>query len=137
MEQHTPKPNGMAMTAMILGIISIPTTCCIGFGLPLAAAGMIFALLSRRGSKMSTQAAVGFGISLSCIILSIMTFTLSFLLILSDEGAKDAWNTIYHMDLEEFPDYFNDLLDEYSDINNGISPDRDTPLVIDPSSDIL
>lgn len=137
MEQHTPKPNGMAMAAMILGIIAIPTTCCIGLGLPLAAVGMIFALLSRRSRKMSAQAAVGFGLCLSCIILSIMTFISSFLLILSNENSKDMWNTIYNMDLDDFHDYLYDMLNEYPENNNGVSPNGNTPIIIEPDSNTV
>lgn len=137
MEQHTPKPNRMGVVAMLLGILAIPTTCCLGFGLPIAAIGMIFALLSRRGKEMTTQATVGFGLCLGCIILSLITTIIATLFTVSNPKFPEMWDTIYHMDLEDFPDYLNDILNDSIENNNGASPDSDTPIVIDPFSNIL
>lgn len=145
MEQHTPRPNGMAIASMILGIIALPTTCCIGFGLPIATIGVIFALLSRRGGKMTAQAAVGFGISLGCIILSIVSAAMSLLLIVSSPKFPETWDTVYNMELEDFSDYLleelpnqlNDMLNDFSPYNNGASPDSDTPIAMDPFSNEL
>lgn len=79
-----PDSNGMSAAALVLGIASLVLTCCSGgFGFPVAALGIIFALLSRRGRHMNTQAKVGLGLSIGGIVLAVITVVLSMVILFS------------------------------------------------------
>lgn len=143
MEQQTPRPNGMAVAAMILGISSLLSTCCSGAGFPIAAIGIILALLSRRGNTMSTQAKAGLGLSLGALILSIVIFASGLLISVATGQFKVLWDAVYDMDLNEFEDqqelqdYLYDVLEEYNGLKNGVSPHSDTPITFDFPSNTL
>lgn len=53
--------NGTAIAALILGILSIPLSCCYGLGAILAIIGIIFGIVSRKynGNKLSGLALAG------------------------------------------------------------------------------
>lgn len=42
------QPNGLSIAGMVLGIISIPASCCYGFGGVFAIIGLILSLLSKK-----------------------------------------------------------------------------------------
>lgn len=119
MEQHNSKGNGMAVAALALGIASVPTICCGGFGLPIAATGVILALLSKRGRTMNAQAKVGFGLSLASLIITIVILVSFFAYICSTEEFQSAWDAISEIDLsqfesqEEMQKYLQDYIDEF------------------------
>lgn len=72
-----PKPNGMALTGMILGIVSILAVCCC-YGFPFNIAGIIFSVIglnqikanpSQQGKNM---AVAGLWCSIASIVLGII-----------------------------------------------------------------
>lgn len=119
MEQHSPKGNGMAVAALALGIASIPTICCTGFGFPIAATGVILALLSRRGRTMNAQAKVGFCLSLASLIITIVIMVSFVAYVFSKEEFQAVWDAISEIDLsqfesqEEMQKYLQDYIDEF------------------------
>lgn len=125
MEQHSPKGNGMAVAALALGIASVPTICCTGFGLPIAATGIILALLSRRGRTMNAQAKVGFGLSLASLIITIVIMVSFVAYVCSTEEFQTAWDAISDIDLsqfetqEEMQEYLQDYINEFFEDNQG------------------
>lgn len=122
MEQHNSKGNGMAVAALTLGIASIPTICCCGFGLPIAATGVILALLSRRGHTMNPQAKVGFGLSLSSLIITVVGLIAVFAFVCTTDEFQVAWDAISEIDLGQFEDqeemeeYLYDYLEDFYNI---------------------
>ncbi len=116
--------NGMSAASLVLGIASLVLTCCSGgFGLPLAALGIILALLSRRGRHMNTQAKVGLGLSIGGIALAVVAFALSMIILLG----SDMYSTMTDMmnryekstesGMEEF------LEDREDNLNEGTFPE--------------
>lgn len=120
MNPNTTNANGMAIAAMVLGIVSIPMLCCSGLGLPLAALGIIFALLSRRGRHMSTQAKVGFGLSLGSIIITFLAFISVLVFAISSDEVKKSMDIILDMEInldeyttpQEIQEYVQEYLEE-------------------------
>jgi len=72
-EQEAPAPdsNGLSTVSLVLGICSLVFICC-GGGIVLGSLGLLFALLSRGATKMSTQAKVGLGLSIGGFVLSLI-----------------------------------------------------------------
>lgn len=76
-----PKPpvNNMAVTSMVLGIVSILISCCcfpIGFilGFALGMGGLVLAILSKKGQPFSPYAIVGLILSILGICESLFFF---------------------------------------------------------------
>ena len=124
MDSNNSNANGMAVAYIVLGIASIPTICCCGFGLPLAALGIIFALLSRH-KTMTPTAKVGFGLSLGSLILTLILIAGILIIGFTSEVFQNTWDVIKQLDPDQFDsheeleDYLNDYLDDqlydYSD----------------------
>lgn len=88
-----PKPNGMALTGMILGIVSIVLVCCC-YGLPFNIAGIIFSIIGMNQIKANPiqggmgMAKAGLWCSIASLILGIL------LLILALAGNAVNWQEI-------------------------------------------
>ncbi|SFS00548.1 DUF4190 domain-containing protein [Anaeromicropila populeti] len=67
------KVNGLAIASLVLGILSIPFSCCYGFGILMGIVGLILGIISKKGEPRFTGQAIG-GIVCSIIgaILSIL-----------------------------------------------------------------
>lgn len=118
MEQNNPKGNGMAVGALALGISSVPTICCGGLGLPIAAVGVILALLSRRGKTMNTQAKIGFGLSLGSLIITLVSIVALMVIGVTSQEFQTMWHDLKDEDISEYDDteelmeFFQNYMDE-------------------------
>jgi hypothetical protein len=68
--QQTPasKTNGMAITSLILGILSIPADFCYGSGIIFGIAAIIMGFIARKQIKESQGTQSGDGLALTGII---------------------------------------------------------------------
>lgn len=134
--------NGMSAASLVLGIASLVLTCCSGgFGLPLAALGIILALLSRRGRHMNTQAKVGLGLSIGGIALAVVAFALSMIILLGSDMYSTMTDMMNRYDMstesgmEEFLEDWEDYLYEGTfpeDISqNSLFPENAGPYMED------
>ena len=124
--QVVPKqdPNGLSLTALILGICSLVFICC-GGGIVLGALGIIFALLSRGAGMMNSQAKVGLGLSigalaLSIIIVPIMLVTYAATLFSSpdfkeqfDRAFERSYNKTYNEIYKDLETEYDDAFEQY------------------------
>jgi uncharacterized membrane protein len=77
-------PSGLAITSMILGIISIPTACMYGLGLPCAVLAVIFGHMARARARRGEAGGDGMALAgLICgyIMLALMVIGIIFVLI--------------------------------------------------------
>jgi hypothetical protein len=63
------KTNGLAITSLVLGIVSIPLAFCYGFGVPLGIAAFITGLIARRQIRDSAGTQGGDGMALAGMIM--------------------------------------------------------------------
>lgn len=67
-----PKTRGFSIASMVCGIVSL-LMCCLGLAIPLAALGILFALLSRRkGHYMNNFSITGIVTACSGMVLGII-----------------------------------------------------------------
>jgi hypothetical protein len=66
---QTGKTNGLAITSLVLGILSIPTLSCYGGGVLFGIAALITGTIARRQIKESGGTQSGDGLALAGIIL--------------------------------------------------------------------
>lgn len=77
-----PKPNGMALTGMILGIVSVVMVCCC-YGFPFNVAGIIFSVIGLNQIKADPSqpgkgmAVAGLWCSIASIVLGILLLALA------------------------------------------------------------
>ena len=69
-EQST--TNGMAITGMVMGILSLVTICCYGF--PFTLLGIIFSAIGLSQIKKSNPRQSGKGMAIAGLICSILSF---------------------------------------------------------------
>ena len=100
------EPNGMATASLILGIIGIVCSCCCFLSVPLAALGIILALLSKGGSRMSDRAKTGLGISIAGLCVTVV---LTIILLVFSRS---------YMTTEDFQTQFKDYMEFYGDDYN-------------------
>ncbi len=103
--QQTPQKqeNGLAVAGMILGIASIPMSCCLGiYGLIIGIVGLILAIVSRKRSKG--------GIGVAGIVCSVIGIVIGLLMIL----LSVFFIEIYEMMLTELMDdpMYQEMLNE-------------------------
>ena len=72
-----PARNGLAVTSMILGVLSLMFIMT-GLSIPVGALGVLTALLSRGSLPMERQAVIGLAVSLLSIALGICVLIWSF-----------------------------------------------------------
>ena len=68
--------NGMAVASMVLGIISLPTTCCCIIGLPTAITGLILGSVAMNQIKTGRYAKGSRGMALAGIWCSAIALVL-------------------------------------------------------------
>lgn len=72
--QKKAEAGGLAIAALVFAILSAVTAWLPFVGLPCAVLAFVFALLSRGGKKMSTEAAVAVVIALVGIVIGLVIF---------------------------------------------------------------
>lgn len=92
---------------MVLGIMSL-VLLFIGLSIPVAAMGIILALLSRDAEKMSGRAVVGLATSLVALAIGLISTIFSFYIIFSHGSFEQYLKEIYSQYQGA------ELLDDYS-----------------------
>ena len=80
-QKQSEEKNGMAITSLVMGILSLVTCGCGWIALVLGILGIIFAILSRGGDSMCSQAKAG-------LILSIIGVSIAILVIIAYIGLQ-------------------------------------------------
>ena len=70
-----PKPNPMAITGLVLGIVSILMVCCC-YGFPFNVAGIVFSIIGMNQIKSDPVNQLGKGLALTGLILSIVSIVI-------------------------------------------------------------
>jgi hypothetical protein len=65
-----PSFNPLAITSMILGILSIPSCCCWFVGAPLAIAALVLGIVGMGKIRSNPQAYKGSGMAITGIVLA-------------------------------------------------------------------
>lgn len=76
------KTNSLAMTGLILGIVSLTVGLCCCHGLPFSLLGLIFSLIGLSQVRSNPQIYQGEGIAIGGIICSVLGLLIGFILIL-------------------------------------------------------
>ncbi len=121
-------PNGLATGALVLGILSVVSVCCIYGSWIFGGIGITLGLLSRgKEKKMSTNAMVGVITSIVGIVLSVVVLAYSIVTVVKSFGDNGFMKYLeeYQKLLEEetdldedYWDYWNSLFDEDSPYAN-------------------
>lgn len=85
--ENAPSRNGLAVTSMVLGILSL-MMILMGLALPVGALGIITALLSRGSGEMNRHAKIGLAVSLLAIALGFCVLIYAYRVINSAEFAE-------------------------------------------------
>lgn len=75
-----PKPNPMAITGMVLGIVSIVMVCCC-YGFPFNIAGIVFSIIGLNQIKKDPINQLGKPLALTGLILSILSIVVGLALL--------------------------------------------------------
>src|SRR5260370_23171436 len=78
---QTPKANPMAVTGIILGIISVTFGLCCCYGLPFNVAGIVFSLVGLSQIKRDPQNQKGRGMAIAGLVTSILSLILGAVLL--------------------------------------------------------
>jgi hypothetical protein len=78
-----PKFSALAITSMILGIVSIPGCCCWFGGLPIAIAGLVCGIIGMVKIRGNPQALRGGGMAITGIICASIGLILALVAIFS------------------------------------------------------
>ena len=92
------KANPLALTGMILGIISMPFTCCC-YGLPFNVVGLILSIIALTQIRQDPLNQEGKGMALAGLILSIVSIILAILVLILGLALSttDIWRKIQRM----------------------------------------
>lgn len=77
-QKPSQEKNTMATIALVMGILSLLSSCCLRIGLifVFGILGIIFALISKKGDRMEDQARAGLIMSVIGIILAVLILVL-------------------------------------------------------------
>lgn len=88
---HTPKTNAMALTGLILGIVSVTFgLCCCCYGIPFNVLGIVFSLIGLAQIRKNPEMETGKGLAIAGLILSSLSIVLAGILI-AIGVAGNAW----------------------------------------------
>ena len=85
-----PKQNPMAITGLVLGIVSLVLVCCCG-GMPFNIAGIVFSVIGMNQIKKDPVNQLGKPLALTGLILSILSLVIGIVLIILN-GVSGAIN---------------------------------------------
>lgn len=139
--------NGMAVAALILGILSILLTCSVFGSFVVGAIAIILAVLSKGyDKKLSPKSIWGVILSIIGMVLSTIMLVVYIILIVSTTFGSEEFNSImenydYYNDgtyeyFDNYPDEYYDVYPDeyYDDYNNDYYDDYQNP---DQSPDTL
>lgn len=122
-QQYYKPVSGFAVASLVMGILSLLLACCSGVGGIMAGAlGIIFAILSRKGQPMESQAKIGMGTSIAGIVFGVVIIAATFVLISTGKVnvQKELQNELgrygYEFNFDDDDDY--DDYDDYKDYNH-------------------
>jgi Domain of unknown function (DUF4190) len=78
-----PRFNPLAITSMILGILSIPSCCCWFFGAPMAVAGLVLGIIGMGKIRSNPQMYKGGGMAIAGIVCASVGLILDLVAIFS------------------------------------------------------
>lgn len=97
-----PESNAFSTAAIILGIVSLVSSCCLYISIPVGAVGIILAILSKgSSSKMDSRSKTGLGISIAGICIS---FVMIIAVLVSDTYMG---NTTFEKAYQDYLDFYN------------------------------
>jgi len=111
---HRPYDERFSIASLVLGLLSVTLGCC-GLSIPLAALGLLFAILCyRKGKRMNSNARFGMYLSVFGLVYGIgmivYTFAVELPAMLRDPAAMAQVNQVYQMlfgmDFQEFMQSF-------------------------------
>ena len=84
--------TGFTVASLVLGILSVATSCCIYSALPFGALAILFALLSRGGErKLNERALAGLCLGIAGLVIAITAFVFMFIFTVNSYGGFDAF----------------------------------------------
>jgi hypothetical protein len=88
-----PRFNPLAITSMVLGIVSIPSCCCWFIGSPMAVAGLVLGIIAMGKIKGNPQMYKGGGMAIAGIVCSAVALLLDLLAIFTtiDDNLKSQY----------------------------------------------
>jgi len=88
-----PKFNPLAIVSMILGILSIPSCCCIFLGAPFSIAGLVLGIVAMGKIRGNPQMFKGGGMAIAGIVCSAVGLILDLVAIFStiDDNLKSQY----------------------------------------------
>jgi hypothetical protein len=88
-----PKFSPLAITSMILGIVSIPSCCCWFVGSPMAVAGLVLGIIAMGKIRSNPQMVKGGGMAIAGIICSSVGLIMDMVAIFStiDDNLKSQY----------------------------------------------
>jgi len=108
-----PKTRGFAIASMVCGISSL-LLCCLGMALPLAALGILFALLShRKGHYLSGFSITGIVTACSGMVLGIIYLLLVIFLYQFEESQPPRENVQEYNENTEDSPYFEEYFEDF------------------------
>lgn len=125
-------PNGMATAAMILGIISLVTSCCFYLAIPLGVIGVILAVLSQGSEHtLSPRAKSGLWLAVAGAALSLFLTVASVASTFSRYGVDGFMNMLKQYEQfyegqsgQDGNSNYNDMKDWLDDYLNGKNDSR-------------
>ena len=122
-QQYYKPVSGFAVASLVMGILSLLLACCSGVGGIMAGAlGIIFAILSRKGQPMESQAKIGMGTSIAGLVFGVVIIAATFVLISTGKVnvQKELQNELgrygSEFNFDDDDDY--DDYDDYKDYNH-------------------
>lgn len=118
--QYYKPVSGFAVASLVMGILSLLLACCSGIGgIAAGALGIIFAILSRKGQPMESQAKIGMGTSIAGLALGVVIIIATFMLIstgrvdVQDELENELGRYGYEFRFDDDDDDYDDYNDHY------------------------
>ena len=74
---RTPRTNSMALTSMVMGVLSITCGMCCCYGLPFNVLGIIFSLVALAQIKSDPYSQEGRSLAIAGLVLSLASFVMA------------------------------------------------------------
>lgn len=97
------QPNGMSTASMVLGIISLVSSCCLYISIPAGAVGIILALLSKGAdTNMGSRAKTGLITSILGLVITITLIIVAFF------SLNSMGNTKLNVLFDDYMDFYGE-----------------------------